>query len=56
MRQTGFAELSSLCIHPDFQGRRLGVLLFRFAAGEIAACGETAYLRAYTTNVPAISL
>ncbi|MDK4703337.1 GNAT family N-acetyltransferase [Rhizobium sp. CNPSo 4062] len=56
MRQTGFAELSGLCTHPDFQGRGLGTLLFRFVAGEIAARGETAYLHAYTTNAPAIAL
>ncbi len=56
MRQTGFAELSGLCTHPDFQGRGLGTLLFRFVAGEIAARGETAYLHAYTTNTPAIAL
>lgn len=52
-RQTGFAELGG---HPDFQGRGLGALLFHFAAGEIAACSETAYLHAYTTNAPAIAL
>ncbi|MFK0160990.1 GNAT family N-acetyltransferase [Rhizobium sp. NPDC090279] len=56
MRQTGFAELSGLCTHPDFQGRGLGTLLFRFVAGEIAARGEAAYLHAYTTNAPAIAL
>lgn len=56
MRQTGFAELSGLCTHPDFQGRGLGTLLFRFVAGEIAARGETAYLHAYMTNAPAIAL
>lgn len=56
MRQTGFAELSGLCTHPDFQGRGLGTLLFRFVAGEISARGETAYLHAYTTNSPAIAL
>lgn len=56
MRQTGFAELSGLCTHPDFQGRGLGTLLFRFVAGEIAARGETAYLHAYVTNAPAIAL
>jgi predicted GNAT family acetyltransferase len=56
MRQTGFAELSGLCTHPDFQGRGLGTLLFRFVAGQIAARGETAYLHAYMTNAPAIAL
>jgi predicted GNAT family acetyltransferase len=56
MRQIGFAELSGLCTHPDFQGRGLGTLLFRFVAGEISARGETAYLHAYTTNSAAIAL
>ena len=56
MRQTGFAELSGLCTHPDFQRRGLGALLFHFAAGEIAACGETVYLHAYITNAQAIAL
>ncbi|TBD37835.1 GNAT family N-acetyltransferase [Rhizobium ruizarguesonis] len=56
MRQTGFIELSGLCTHPDFQGRGLGTLLFRFVAGEIASSGDTAYLHAYAANTSAISL
>ena len=56
MRQPQFTELSGLCTHPDFQGRGLGSLLFRFVAGEISARGETAYLHAYRTNTPAIAL
>ncbi|MDI7860835.1 GNAT family N-acetyltransferase [Rhizobiaceae bacterium n13] len=56
MRQTGFAELSGLCTHPDFQGRGLGTLLLKFVAGEISSRGEAAYLHAYATNTPAIVL
>lgn len=56
MRLTGFAELSGLCTHPDFQGRGLGTLLFRFVAGEISARGEIAFLHAYASNTPAIAL
>ncbi|TXH82716.1 MAG: GNAT family N-acetyltransferase [Rhizobium sp.] len=56
MRQPGFAELSGLCTHPDFQGRGFGSLLFRFVAGEISARGETPYLHAYAMNAPAIAL
>jgi predicted GNAT family acetyltransferase len=56
MRQPGFAELSGLCTHPDFQGRGLGKLLFRFVAGEISARGETVYLHTYASNRPAIAL
>ena len=56
MRQTGFAELSGLCTHLDFQGRGFGKLLFRFVAGEISARDETVYLHAYAANTSAISL
>lgn len=56
LRVPGFTELSGLCTHPDFQGRGLGSLLFRFVAGEIAANGETAFLHAFSTNTVAISL
>ncbi len=56
MRQPGFAELSGLCTHPQFQGRGFGTVLFRFVAGEIAARGETVYLHAYASNTPAIGL
>jgi predicted GNAT family acetyltransferase len=52
----GFTELSGLCTHPEFQGRGFGALLFRFVAGEIAASGETAFLHAFWTNTPAITL
>lgn len=55
-RQTGFAELSGLCTHPDFQGQGFGKLLFRFVAGEISAREETVYLHAYVANVSAIAL
>lgn len=56
LRVPGFVELSGLCTHPDFQGRGLGALLFRFVAGQIAATGDTAFLHAFSTNTTAISL
>jgi predicted GNAT family acetyltransferase len=56
MRQPGFAELSGLCTHPDFQGRGLGKLLFRHVAAEISARGETAYLHAYARNTTTVAL
>ena len=56
MRQPGFAELSGLCTHPDFQGQGLGKLMFRFVAGEISARGEQVYLHAYKSNTGAVSL
>ncbi len=56
LRHPGFGELSGLCTHPDFQGRGLGTLLFRFVAGEISARGDIVFLHAYYTNTPAITL
>ena len=56
MRVPGYIELSGLCTHPDFQGRGLGALLFRYVAGEIAAREEIAFLHAFSTNTPAIRL
>ena len=56
MRQPGFAELSGLCVHPDFQGKGLGKLMLRFVAGEISAGGETVYLHAYKHNEGAVGL
>jgi predicted GNAT family acetyltransferase len=56
MRQLGFAELSGLCTHPDFQGKGFGKLMFKFVAGEISARNEAVYLHAYKTNTGAISL
>ncbi len=53
---TGFAELSGLCTHPDFQGRGLGTLLFRIVAGEISARDETVFLHVLASNTPAIKL
>lgn len=56
LRVPGFTELSGLCTHPDYQGRGLGALLFRFVSGEITATGDTAFLHAFSTNATAISL
>lgn len=56
LRHPGFGELSGLCTHPDFQGRGLGTLLFRYVAGEISTRGDTVFLHAYYTNTPAITL
>jgi len=56
MRQPGFAELSGLCVHPDFQGKGLGKLMLRFVAGEISAGNEAVYLHAYKHNEGAVGL
>ncbi len=56
LRQTGFTELSGLCTHPDFQGKGLGKLMFRYVAGQIAASGATTYLHVNAINSGAIAL
>ncbi|MGR9171449.1 GNAT family N-acetyltransferase [Rhizobium sp. KDH_Rht_773_N] len=56
LRLPGHGELSGLCTHPDFQGKGLGTLLFRYVAGEISARGDTVFLHAYYTNTSAIAL
>ena len=56
MRVSGYAELSGLCTHPEFQGRGFGKLLFRYVAGEIAARDETAFLHAFASNTHAVAL
>ncbi|WP_274629425.1 GNAT family N-acetyltransferase [Arvimicrobium flavum] len=56
MKQDGFAELSGVCTHPDFQGKGLGRRLSLFVAGRIMARGEKPFLHAYDTNQAAIDL
>lgn len=56
LRQPDFAEISGVCVHPDFRRRGLGALMSRAVAGRIAAAGETAYLHAYADNAAAIDL
>jgi ribosomal protein S18 acetylase RimI-like enzyme len=56
MKQTGYTELSGVCVHPDFRGAGFGRLLSRFVAGRIFARGDQAYLHAFAANTSAIAL
>lgn len=55
-RFPGYTEVSGVCTHPDFRGRGLARRLSRLVASRIAACGDTAFLHAWKTNVAAITL
>lgn len=55
-RQPGFAEISGVCVHPDFRGRGLARRLSAAVAARIFARGEVPYLHAYETNAAAICL
>lgn len=56
LKLTGFAEVSGVCTHPDFQGRGYAAALSTFVADRITRRGETAFLHAYANNEGAIRL
>jgi predicted GNAT family acetyltransferase len=56
LKLDGLTELSGVATHPDFQKRGLGRLMTRYAAGQIFARGEHAFLHTYAGNAVAISL
>lgn len=55
-RQPGFAEVSGVCVHPDFRGRGLAGALSLAVVARILARGETPYLHAFADNAAAIRL
>jgi GNAT superfamily N-acetyltransferase len=56
MKPEGHAEVSAVCVHPDFRGRGFAAGLTRVVGERIRARGETPFLHAYASNTPAITL
>lgn len=56
LKQTGYTELSGVCVHPDFRGKGYARKLSLFVSGHILSAGEQPYLHCYATNATAISL
>jgi predicted GNAT family acetyltransferase len=56
LRLPGYTEVSGVCTHPDFRGRGLARGLSAAVTARIEARGEQAFLHAWKTNQPAISL
>lgn len=56
MKHAGYAEVSSVCTHPDARGRGLARSLSAHVIRRIVERGETPYLHAYASNAPAIRL
>jgi predicted GNAT family acetyltransferase len=56
MKLDGFAEVSGVCVHPDFQGRGLGRLLSVFVTHRVLERGETPFLHAFASNSTARAL
>lgn len=55
MRLQGHGEVSAVCVHPDAQGRGLGMLMSRKAMASLAAQGLRPFLHCYADNVAAIA-
>jgi len=56
MRFPGFTEVSGVCTHPDFRGKGFARRLSAAVVAAIQRRGERAFLHAWATNAPAISL
>lgn len=52
----GYTEVSAVCTHPDFRGRGFARRLTAAVTAAIHQRGEQAFLQAWKTNTPAITL
>lgn len=52
----GYTEISGICTHPEYRGRRLATSLSTYVAAQIRARGDTPFLHAYADNHGAIAL
>jgi predicted GNAT family acetyltransferase len=56
MRMPGFAEVSGVCTHPDWRGRRLAGHLMRIVMQAMVERGDTPFLHAYADHDRTIAL
>lgn len=56
LRQDDWAEISGVCVHPDYRKQGLARSLTAYAAARISEGGERPYLHCLDTNQPAIDL
>lgn len=56
MKLPGYAEVSGVCTHPDFQGRGYAAMLSRIVAQRILDRGEIPFLHCYESNTGAMAL
>lgn len=56
LRFPGYTEVSAVCTHPEFRGRGFARRLTAAIAVAIQERREQAFLQAWTTNTPAITL
>jgi predicted GNAT family acetyltransferase len=55
-RWPGYTEVSAVCTHPEFRGRGFARRLTAAVTAAIHQRGERAFLQAWKTNTPAITL
>ena len=55
-RFPGYTEVNGVCTHPDFRGRGFARNLSAAVSAHIVSRGETPFLHAWTSNLPAICL
>lgn len=56
LRPAGHAEVSGVCVHPDYRGRGYARLLSSIVARGIIARGDKPVLHVYADNAPAIAV
>src|SRR5262249_35396412 len=56
MRFPGYTEVSGVCTHPDFRGQGFARSLSAAVVAAIQRRGDRAFLHAWATNAPAITL
>jgi ribosomal protein S18 acetylase RimI-like enzyme len=56
MRPGNHTEMTAVCVHPDFRGRRYAQALLAHVSRQIVARGEVPFLHVFSENASAIAL
>jgi len=56
MTPGNYTEMTAVCVHPDFRGRRYAQALLAQVSRQIVARGEVPFLHVFSENAPAIAL
>ena len=56
MTSGNYIEMTAVCVHPDFRGRRYAQALLAHVSRQIVARGEIPFLHVFSENVSAIAL
>ena len=56
MRPGDYTEMTAVCVHPDFRGRRYAQALLAHVSRQIVARGEVPFLHVFSDNASALAL